>query len=136
MSDDTPIPIAADDPLEELRTRADVLERELTKVRLRAEVQLIRSEMKAEAIRAGIIDLDGLKLIDSSEVKLDADGEVEGAVVLITRLRKAKPWLFATGSASSTAILPPAQAPRRKLATEMTDAEYRIARQAAVKSLW
>jgi len=134
MSDDTPIPTAANDPLEELRTRADVLERELTKVRLRAEAHLIRSEMKAEALRAGIVDLDGLKLIDASEVKLDADGQVEGVAVLITQLRKAKPWLFATGSASSTAIPPPAQAPGRKLATEMTDAEYRIARQAVVKS--
>jgi hypothetical protein len=81
-----------------------------------------------------MVDLDGLKLVDFSEVKLGADGEVEGGPALMTRLKRAKPWLFAAASLSSTAVPPPAQAPRQKLATEMTDAEYRVARQAVVKN--
>jgi hypothetical protein len=134
MSEDIPTPATVNSPLDELRTRAEALERQLAEVQLRTEAQLVRAELKAEAIRAGMVDLDGLKLIDASEVKLDAHGEVEGASALMVRFKKAKPWLFTAASLSSTAIPPPAQALRQKLATEMTDAEYRIARQVVVKS--
>ena len=98
------------------------------------EAQLIRAELKAEAIRAGMIDLDGLKLVDSTEVTLSADGEVDGATTLMTQLKKAKPWMFSATSLSSTAIPPPAHAPRQKLATEMTDAEYRAAREVLLRN--
>ena len=134
MSDNTPTRDSAHDPLDELRSRAELLERQLVEVQQRTEAQLIRAELKAEAIRAGIIDLDGLKLIDLSEVKLNADGEVEGAPALMTRLKKAKPWLFSAASLSSTAMPPPAQALRQKLATEMTDAEYRTAREVILRN--
>lgn len=134
MSDDTPTPDPAHNPLDELLARAEMLERQLAEMQRRTEAQLVRAELKTEAIRAGMVDLDGLKLVDHSEVKLNADGEVEGAPALMTRLRKAKPWLFAAASWSSTAVPPPAQAPRQKLATEMTDAEYRVARQAVVRN--
>src|SRR5580698_7042431 len=134
MSDDTPMQDSAHDPLDELRSRAELLERQLVEVRQRTEAQLIRAELKAEAIRAGIVDLDGLKLVDPSEVKLSADGEVEGASALMARLKKAKPWLFSAASLSSTAMPPPAQVLRQKLATEMTDAEYRAAREALLRN--
>ena len=134
MSDGTPTQDSAHDPLDELRSRAELLERQLVEVQHRTEAQLIRAELKAEAIRAGIVDLDGLKLIDPSEVKLSADGEVEGASALMARLKKTKPWLFSAVSLSSTATPPPAQALRQKLATEMTDAEYRAAREALLRN--
>jgi hypothetical protein len=134
MSDDTLTTTIAANPLDELRTRAELLERQLAEVQLRTEARLTRAQLKAEAIRAGMVDLDGLKLIDLSEVKLDVDGEIEGAPALMARLKKAKPWLFSATSLSSTAIPPPVQALRQKLATEMTDAEYRIARHAVVKN--
>jgi hypothetical protein len=134
MSDDIPTQDSAHDPLDELRSRAELLERQLVEVQKRTEAQLIRAELKAEAIRAGIVDLDGLKLIDPSEVKLRADGEVEGASVLIARLKKAKPWLFSAPSLSSTAMPPPAQGLRQKLATEMTDSEYRAAREVLLRN--
>jgi hypothetical protein len=81
-----------------------------------------------------MIDLDGLKLIDSTEVKLGEDGEVSGASALMTRVKKSKPWLFGGTSLSSTATPPPAQTPKQKLATEMTDAEYRVAREAVLRT--
>jgi hypothetical protein len=65
---------------------------------------------------------------------LSADGEVEGASALMTRLKKAKPWLFSAVSLSSTAMPPPAQVLRQKLATEMTDAEYRVAREMLLRN--
>lgn len=133
MSDTPPTLAPTHDQIDELRVRAETLERQLAEVEQRTEIRLIRAELKAEAIRAGMVDMDGLKLIDLSEVKLRADGEVDGAPALMTRLKKAKPWLFGTPSFSSNATPPPVQSSRQKLATEMTDAEYRTAREALLK---
>jgi hypothetical protein len=75
-----------------------------------------------------------LKLIDMTNVKLTPEGEVEGAYDLMLRLKKAKPWLFGGASSSSASIPPPAHPPRQKLAIEMTDAEYRAAREALLRN--
>jgi hypothetical protein len=133
MSDDTPAAETADDPLSELRARAEALERQLTEVQNLAEARLIMAELKTEAVRAGMIDLDGLKLADLSRVKVNSHGEVDGASEIMLQLKKAKPWLFGVPSSSSIATPPPAQALRQKLATEMTDAEYRAAREALLR---
>jgi len=112
----------------ELRARAEALERELMAARQDTETRLIRAELKAEAVRAGMVDLDGLKLVDLSHLKLDARGEVAGAGQVMSELKRAKPWLFGVPTSTSGGNPPPAQVPRHKLATEMTDAEYRAAR--------
>ena len=57
--------------------------------------RVIRSELKAHALRAGIIDLDGLRLADASALSLNDDGLVVGAEALIESLRQDKPYLFA-----------------------------------------
>ena len=121
------------DGMAELRARAEALERQLGELHRDAQSRLIHAELKAEALRAGIVDLDGLKLIDLSDVKLNATGEVEGGAALIAALKRSKPWLFAAASSSATARPPAAQPPRQKLATEMTDDEYRAARAALLK---
>jgi len=126
MSDaDAPSPEAI---VADLRLRAEALEQQLTIVQRDAENRLIRAELKAEAVRAGILDLDGLKLVDTSGVKLNETGDVEGAPQIIAQLRQAKPWLFGSASSSSIAAPPPAQPPRQKRATDMTEAEWRAAR--------
>lgn len=119
--------------LAELKSRAEALERQLTEVQLQTEARLIRAELKTEALRAGMIDLDGLKLIDTHALKLNAEGEVEGVARLMAELRKTKPWLFGGLSSSSPASAPQVQPPRAKLATEMTDSEYRAARAALLR---
>lgn len=124
----TEIESPQDDRLAELRARADALEWQLGQVQKEAESRLIRAELKAEAMRAGIVDLDGLKLLDLSAAKLSASGDVEGAGAMIGQLKRDKPWLFGGASSSSPATPPPAQPPRQKRAMEMTDAEYRAAR--------
>jgi hypothetical protein len=51
-------------------------------------------------------------------------------------LRKSKPWLFAAAappSSSNPTSPPPATPTKQKMATEMTEAEYRAARAAIVK---
>ncbi len=135
MTEQDPPSDAADaaDGMAELRARAEALERQLTALHRETQTRLVQAELKAEALRAGIVDLDGLKLIDLSHVKLGADGEVEGGTALIAGLKRAKPWLFAAPSSSAAAKAPAALAPRQKMASEMTDDEYRAARAALLK---
>jgi hypothetical protein len=122
-----------DNPVTELRARAELLEQKLSDFQRQSDARLIRAEMKAEAIRAGMIDLDGLNLLDLSAVNLNEKGEIEDASGLMARFKKAKPWLFGTPSSSSPLTAPLALPPRQKLATEMTNAEYAVARAALLK---
>jgi hypothetical protein len=120
----------ATQPIEE---RAAELERRLKEIEATTAARLIRAELKAEAVRAGIVDLDGLKLLDSSAVKLNEQGDVEGVATLIMQLRRAKPWLFGGASSSSAAAAPPAQAPEGKPATKMSYDEWQAARAELLK---
>lgn len=117
-------------PIEE---RAAELERRLEEIEANTTARLIRAELKAEAVRAGMVDLDGLKLVDASAVKLNAQGDVEGAAALMTQMRRAKPWLFGGASSSSTAVPPPSQVPEGKLATKMSYDEWQAARAELLK---
>ena len=124
MSDDVSDPA----PPEDLAARAAELSGGWSRSRRRRTSAIVRAELKAEAVRAGMVDLDGLKLLDASRVKVGANGEVEGATALMRELRRAKPWLFGGASSSSTAGAPPAQPPKPRLATEMNFDEWQNAR--------
>ena len=100
---------ASDDKVKEVQTAADQ--------------RVIRAELKAVAVKAGMVDLDGLKLADLSKVKLNDQGEVEGAEELMTALKKAKPYLFGEPSTSSTHRAPNPGDNKPKKVSEMTDAE-------------
>jgi hypothetical protein len=118
----------------ELRNRADELERRIADLQREAQARLVLAELKAEAVRAGMIDLDGLKLLNLDQIKLDAHGQVDGAAGIMSELRRTKPWLFGgSSSSSSSSKPPPAHPPRQKMASEMTDEEYRAARAALLK---
>ena len=94
-----------------------------------AEQRVIRAELKAEALKAGMVDLDGLKLADLSSIKINDAGEVEGAAELMEELKKGKPYLFGATQNSSTPGNPPnPKPPAAKKATEMTAEEYAAAR--------
>ena len=134
MSEDPTQTGSDPDPVVDLRSRADALERRLTETEQEARARVVRAELKVEAVRAGMLDLDGLKLLDPGDVELTSDGELANGAELMTRLRRSKPWLFGSASSSSPANAPPAQLPRQKLATEMTDQEYRAARAAILKN--
>lgn len=98
-----------------------------------ANDRILRAELKAAALKAGMVDLDGLKLADLSKVSLKDDGEVEGADALMEEMKKSKPYLFGTpNSSSSSNNPPPPKDPKAKKASEMTEEEYRAAR-AAIK---
>ena len=99
-----------------------------------ADARVIRAEIKAAAVAAGMVDLDGLKLADLSKVTLKDDGTVEGVDVMLTEFKTAKPYLFGTPNTSSnTKEPPPKTTPEAKKATEMTEAEYAEAKKELLK---
>ncbi len=112
--------------------RVAALEQQMAQMQEAHRAALVRAGLRAEAIRAGMVDLDGLRLLDASEVTLDATGEVVGASGLMTAMKRAKPWLFGlagpAASSSSGASAPPAQSPGSRRARDMTHDEWRAAR--------
>ena len=106
---------------------------EIDKLRNEFQSRLIAANLRTEAVRAGMIDLDGLKLVDLSEVHLDQDDKVVGGRQIMAELRRNKPWLFGAASTSSAAIAPVSQPVRQKTAMDMNDAEYAAARTAIIK---
>ena len=133
MSDTDTTAEPIQDSVAELRARAEALEAKLTATEQSAQSRLIRAELKVEAVRAGMIDLDGLKLLDLTNATLNEHDEIDNAAELMSQLRRSKPWLFGGSSSSSLVNAPPPKPPRQKLATEMTDEEYRTARAALLK---
>jgi hypothetical protein len=97
-----------------------------------ADARVIRAELKALAVAAGMVDLDGLKLADLTTVKINKDGEVEGATELMEALKKAKPYLFGAANTSTAQKPPPSDKPKPKLATQMTKEEYAAAKAALI----
>jgi hypothetical protein len=120
---DIPEPSAAD-PLETLQRQFDKVNR-----------QLIQAELKSHAARAGIIDLDGLRLLDTSTLKMNEDGSIEGAAALVDQFKRDKPWLFPTPTRSSShpAAVPQAEEPKPRTAKDMSYAEWRQARERLLK---
>jgi hypothetical protein len=114
--------------LDLLRGQNAQLEANLRAARDDADRRIVHLELKAEALRAGMVDLDGLKLLADGEVTVDEQGNVHGAASAMARMRREKPWLFAAQNSSSTAGVPAHGGTRPKLATDMTLDEWRAAR--------
>lgn len=114
---------------ESAKKAAEEAEGRAKKAEEAAQARIIRAEMKAHAIKAGIVDLDGLALADLSQVKINEQGEVTGADEAIAALKKAKPYLFTTTTGSGGRAgsgQPPAKGDdKQKRATDMTPEEYR-----------
>lgn len=92
----------------------------------KANERIIRAELKAAAIKAGMVDLDGLKLADLSSVKLNDAGDVEGAEALMEKMKEAKPYLFqATSSTSSTEKKPEKKPDQQPSAQDMTPEQWK-----------
>lgn len=122
------------DDTENWQARAEMAEAALNRLQAEASEKLIRAELKAEAVKAGMIDLDGLKLLDASELRLSDSGEVVDAGTLLARLKRAKPWLFGAGASSSAAAHPPRpEPPRARHANELSHEEWQQARAALLR---
>jgi hypothetical protein len=127
MSEAEPV-AGPDDALAALRSRADGLERQLQEVEARSILQLRQAELKAEALRAGIVDLDGLRLLDASAWQAPPGSAAVEASEVILKLRREKPWLFGGSQSSSAGSAPVAAPARRRMATDMSLDEWRTAR--------
>jgi hypothetical protein len=66
----------------------------LTQTQQAARERIIRAEMKALALKAGLRDLDCLKLADTSKVTLNEDDTLAGAEDALAALKASKPFLF------------------------------------------
>jgi len=108
--------------------RVAELERRLQELEAATNARVLRAELRAHAIRAGMIDLDGLKLVDATSLRLNQNGEIEDGARLMADLRRSKPWLFQAGNSSTAASPPPTSPPAAKRATDMTLAEWQTAR--------
>lgn len=111
---------ASDDKL--LASDATTAEK-VKEVQTAGDQRVIRAELKAAAVKAGMVDPAALKMLDLSKVKLGDDGEVIGADELMTAAKKAHPYLFGTQSSSSTHGAPNPGDQKVKKVSEMTDAE-------------
>jgi hypothetical protein len=120
--------------LQNWQARAESAEAALASTQAQTNELLIRAELKAEAIRAGMIDLDGLKLLDLAEVRLNSNSEVNDASGILEKLKRAKPWLFGNTSSSSAAANPPRpEPPRARHANELSHEEWLAARAALLR---
>ncbi len=133
MTEATPNIESPEDSESTLQDRIERLERESQESRKRSDNRLVLAEMKVQALRAGMIDLDGLKFLDMTQVHLEEDGNVPDGAKLLSQLKANKPWLFASPTSSSTARVPTSRPAQQKLVKDMTDEEYRIARANIVK---
>ena len=129
-SADGSMPSGQDAPLP---ANHDDLTVEIAKLRADFQSRLIAANLRTEAVQAGMIDLDGLKLVNFSDAQLGPDDKVVGSRQLMDELRRQKPWLFGAASSSSAAATPASQPVRRKSALEMTNEEYAAARAALIK---
>ncbi|OVE45670.1 hypothetical protein [Chromobacterium violaceum] len=112
--------------------RAKISEEVRTEVSAEADKRVLLAELKGEAVKAGLVDLDQLKLLDLTGVKL-ADGKLDGAEALFASLKESKPYLFGKppSDSSNTQKAPPANQAEVKHAKDMTEAEYAAAKVAA-----
>jgi hypothetical protein len=135
MSDTASNPTDASDTPEAAALQA-ALEQRIAAMEAKLRERLVRAELKAHAVRAGMVDLDGLRLLDTSKLSLNERDEVVGAEALLAEARRAKPWLFGAGhSTSSGATPPPTQPPGARYATDMTEPEWRAARAELLRRL-
>ncbi len=109
------------------------LEAKIAEIEARTTQRLVLSELRSHALRAGMIDLDGLKLVDTTPLKPDDTGEIQGVAQLMADLKRAKPYLFQPATTSSLAAAPPSTPPAAKRATEMNHAEWQAARALLLK---
>ena len=108
------------------RAQAEAAEK-VTAAEQRANMRTIQAELRTAAIKAGMVDLDGLKMLDLSAVNLSDDGTVDGADALIDAAKKAKPFLFG-GTNTSNPNSPPSPKPAAgKHARDMTETELAAA---------
>lgn len=76
---------------------AETREKELAAMQQRVVDQQVEMELREAARKAGLQDLDTLKLVDRANIKVN-DGKVTGVEDAIKTFKTAKPYLFGKGT--------------------------------------
>lgn len=86
----------------------------------------IRAELKAEALKAGLVDVDALKMFDTSSIEIDDNGDVIGVSELVEEMRMSKPYAFSTTAKDTTTDkkTPDSSKVDSKSALDMSDDEF------------
>lgn len=104
-------------------------ETKATEALTKAQQRAVNADLKIAAKEAGASDLaDVLALLPRDKLKISDDGDVTNAAEIMAEFKKAKPHLFGATSTSSAAPSPKTEA-TAKTAAEMTEAEWRTARE-------
>jgi hypothetical protein len=127
--------------LNKLQTEERIKAIEIEKNKLSAKVnqysiyekRIVESELKTKAIIAGIKDPDLIKLIDTSVLLLDENGNIDQDMVnkCISDLKESKPFLFGTEKILSTSSNAPARHKEIEInfdALNSTEEEYQVAK--------
>lgn len=120
---------AATDAIAAAKTEAEKASTEaIAAAKKETDDRVIRTELRVEATKAGMHDLDGLKLVDASALKIKDDGTVEGVADLMTKLKTDKPYLFGTSrGTTNTDNKPPPKPGQPKNAKDLSPEEYAAA---------
>jgi len=100
-----------------------------------AQKRALHADLRVAATLAGMLDLDGLKLVDETKLELDDDGNLKNGEALMTALKEAKGFLFSKepppppkpASSGNTETPPTPKTPTTKKATEMSNEEFAAA---------
>lgn len=114
----------------EATEKSAAAEKATTEAGERVTTALRDAALRIAAKDAGILDLDGLKLLDTSGIKVGDDGAVVIPEKFFEQAKAAKPYLFKltgveTGTTTSTATVPGSGDTVPKQANAMTDVELR-----------
>lgn len=78
----------------DLTGRATAAETAATTATEAARSRVMMADLRVAARENGMIDLDGLKLLDLASAKLDADGNLTNATDMMSAMKEAKPYFF------------------------------------------
>ena len=98
-----------------------------------ANARLVQAELRTHAVRAGIIDVDCLKLLDTSKLQLDDEGNLPQAEATLAALKREKPWAFARPNSSHPTPAPTPEAPKTRMAKDMSHLEWQTAREQLIR---
>ena len=92
----------------------------------KAQQRAVNADLRVAAKDAGMVDLDGLALLDRTKIKTNDDGDVVNAAELMADLKKAKPFLFGSATTSSTHTPPKNEKDPPKSVREMTPDQIKV----------
>ena len=123
---------------DELENAKKEYETRFNDIKVKSEQRIVMAELKAEAIKAGIINHNDLKILDLNSIKLDEKGDVIIPKDFFDSAKKERPYLFKISGAESgnTTITTPSPSPTniKKKLSEMTKDEYEASKNNIIKN--